>query len=351
MRTGTRNIQPTSKGPCSHDCHHHHRPWLEAGHRLGPAHDVPAGAVGPGRPGRLQPAAQCAGLVDVRAAGNAGPPCPVPWPDVRLQPGAGRPVPCAAAHGILPHHRPAAVLPFLAQRAFLAQPAGPGPPAGGDRRRRPGLRPGLDLEVCAGLARPAHLQSGRGRRVPGRADRAQHCHLVGRDAGHALAGAARGAAGALPDPEVRHGRRLHRGCRVHRGRGSAPGRDGSPRGPVADARAAAGAVLRRVHAHRAAHPAPAALAATGAGRRRRGTVCRPLQPGVCGQLPRAGAARGQRACLRRRTAGRGPAGVRREPSADADDDGIQLPPGTSGALRSRTGPGAAPAPGHDRREG
>ena len=76
MRTGTRNIQPTSKGPCSHDCHHHHRPWLEAGHRLGPAHDVPAGAVGPGRPGRLQPAAQCAGLVDVRAAGNARPTLP-----------------------------------------------------------------------------------------------------------------------------------------------------------------------------------------------------------------------------------------------------------------------------------
>ena len=36
-------------------------------------------------------------------------------------------------------------------------------------------------------------------------------------------------------------------------------------------------------------------------------VRRPLQPGVCGQLPRAGAARGQRARLRRRTARRGPA--------------------------------------------
>ena len=33
----------------------------------------------------------------------------------------------------------------------------------------------------------------------------------------------------------------------------------------------------------------------------------------------------------------------------AHDDGIQLPPGTSGALCSRTGPGAPPAPGHGRR--
>ena len=73
------------------------------------------------------------------------------------------------------------------------------------------------------------------------------------------------------------------------------------------ARAAPGAVLRRVHAHRTAHLAPAALAATGAGRRRRRAVRRPLQPGLCGQLPRAGAARGQRARLRRRTARRGPA--------------------------------------------
>ena len=38
--------------------------------------------------------------------------------------------------------------------------------------------------------------------------------------------AARGAAGALPDPETADGRRLHRGRRVHRGRGTAPGRDG-----------------------------------------------------------------------------------------------------------------------------
>ncbi len=38
-----------------------------------------------------------------------------------------------------------------------------------------------------------------------------------------------------------------------------------------------------------------------------------------------------------------------EPSADAHDDGIQLPPGASGALRSRTVPGAAPASGHGRR--
>ena len=145
------------------------------------------------------------------------------------------------------------------------------------------------------------------------------------------------------------GRRLHRGRRVHRGRGPAPGRDGAVRGPVAAARAASGAVLRRVHAHRAAHPAAAALAAAGAGRRRRGAVRRPLQPGVCGQLPRAGAAGGQRARLRRRTARRGPAAVRRQPAADADDDGIQLPPGAPGTLHSRTVPGAAPAAGRRRR--
>ena len=41
--------------------------------------------------------------------------------------------------------------------------------------------------------------------------------------------------------------------------------------------------------------------------------------------------------------------IRREPSADAHDDGIQLPPGAPGALRSRTVPGAAPAAGHGRR--
>ena len=64
------------------------------------------------------------------------------------------------------------------------------------------------------------------------------------------------------------------------------------RGTVAAAGPAAGAVLRGLHAHRAADPAAAALAAAGAGRRRRRAFRRALQPGLRRQFPRAGAAGG-----------------------------------------------------------
>ena len=180
----------------------------------GQVHDVPADPAGPGRPGRLQPPAQRPGLADVRHPADAGPPGPVPWPDLCLQPGAGRALPRAAAFGVVADHRPAAVLPVLAHPFVPMDPW---------RRRGPGLRAGLRLQICAGLARPAHLQPGRGRRIRDRADRAEHRHLVGGDPCDAVAAGSRRPAGAVPHPEVPDGRRLPRGGHVHCDRGTAAG--------------------------------------------------------------------------------------------------------------------------------
>ena len=126
---------------------------------------------------------------------------------------------------------------------------------------------------------------------------------------------------------------------------------GAGRSAVAAHRPAPGAVLRRLYADRAAHPAAAPLAAAGAGRRRRPAVRHPLQPGLRGQFPRAGAARGECARLHRRPARPRPAPLPGLPPVDPDDDGVQLPARAPAPLHPGTVHRAEPAAREGRPQG